>query len=207
MTSDGSSADTTNRCRGRKVLIVEDETLVGIGLRSHLEAIGCAVIGQASNVEQAQAMFREHQPDIILMDIKLDDTDGIELARQLLAERHCAVVMVSAYSDNELITRAATSGAFGYLIKPITREGLAAQIEIAINRCQEQEKLIQENQSLAQTLETRKLVERAKGILMKRLNLDEGAAHRRLQMESQKRRIGLAEIAKKIIESQELLGE
>ncbi len=200
-----SKAD--ERCAGRKVLIVEDETLVGMGLKAHLEAIGCVVVGQADTIEQAQALFREHQPDIVLMDIRLDNVDGIELARQLIAERHCAIVMVTAYSDPELITRASAAGVFGYLIKPVTRESLAAQVEIAINRSREQERLVQENMSLTETLETRKLVERAKGILMKRLSLDEPTAHRRLQMESQKRRIGLAEIAKKVIESETLLSE
>src|SRR3954447_26826078 len=170
-------------CADRNALIVEDDTLVGMGIKAHLEAIGYTVVGQAANAEQALAMFREHRPDVILVDIKLDDTDGIELAKQLLAERHCAVLIVSAYSDAELITRASAAGVFGYLIKPVTREALAAQIEVAITRCRQQEKLIQENQTLQQTLETRKLVERAKGILMKRLNLDEPTAHRRLQLE------------------------
>ena len=206
MTS-ASGSGPVERCAGRKVLIVEDETLVGMGLKAHLEAIGCVVVGQAATIDQAQSLFREHQPDIVLMDIRLDDVDGIELARQLIAERHCAIVMVTAYSDPELITRASAAGVFGYLIKPVTRESLAAQIEIAINRSREQERLVQENLSLTETLETRKLVERAKGILMKRLSLDEPTAHRRLQMESQKRRIGLAEIAKKVIESETLLSE
>ncbi len=188
-------------------MIVEDQTLVGMGMNAHLQAIGYQVVGQAANTAQAIALFREHQPDLVLMDIKLDGDDGIELSRKLLTERRCAIVMVSAYSDPELIARAGAVGVFGYLIKPGAREALAAQVEIAVNRCREQEQLIQENQSLTQTLEARKLIERAKGILMKRLNLDEPSAHRRLQMESQKRRISLAEIAKKVIESEKLLGE
>src|SRR5438874_8043462 len=158
MTSEGSPAISAC-CADRKALIVEDDTLVGMGIKAHLEAIGYTVVGQAANTEQALAMFREHHPDIVLLDIKLDDTDGIELAKQLLAECHCAVVIVSAYSDAELITRASSAGVFGYLIKPVTREALAAQIEVAVTRCREQEKLIQENQALQQTLETRKLVE------------------------------------------------
>jgi response regulator NasT len=206
MTSDVLS-NPTSVCADRKVLIVEDDTLVGIGLKAQVESIGCKVVGQASTADEALAMYRAHQPDIVLMDIKLDGTDGIELAKQFLAERHCAIVMVTAYSDPELISRAGSAGVFGYLIKPATRESIAAQIEIALNRQQEAEKLIHENQNLLQTLETRKLVDRAKGILMKRLNLDEPQAHRRLQQESQKRRINLAEIARKIIESEKLLGD
>jgi len=194
-------------CEERKVLIVEDQTLVGMGLQAHLEEIGCVVIGQAANAAEALELFRAHQPEIVLMDIKLDGADGIELAKQLLAERRCAIVMVSAYSDGELITRAGAAGVFGYLIKPVTRDGLAAQIEIALNRSREQEKLVHENETLTQTLETRKLVEKAKGILMKRLTLDEQTAHRRLQLESQKRRISISEVAKKVIDSEKLLGE
>jgi two-component system, response regulator PdtaR len=208
MNAQASSQSSTECCAGRKAMIVEDQTLVGMGMKAHLQAIGYQVVGQASNAAEAITLFREHQPDVVLMDIKLDgDEDGIELSRKLLAERRCAIVMVSAYSDPELIARAGAVGVFGYLIKPVGREALAAQVEIAVNRCREQEELIQENQSLTQTLESRKLVERAKGILMKRLNLDEPSAHRRLQMESQKRRISLAEIAKKVIESEKLLGE
>jgi response regulator NasT len=206
MTSEGSP-QMSACCADRKALIVEDDTLVGIGIKAHLEAIGYAVVGQAANTEQALAMFRAHHPDVILIDIKLDDTDGIELAKQLLSECHCAVLIVSAYSDGELISRASAAGVFGYLIKPVTREALAAQIEVAITRCRERQNLIQENLVLQQSLQTRKFVERAKGILMKRLKLDEPTAHRRLQLESQKRRISLAEIAKKVIESEDLLGE
>ena len=95
---------------------------------------------------------------------------------------------------------------FGYLIKPVTAEGLQAQIEGAVRRFKEQQQLISEKESLVQTLETRKLVERAKGIFMKRMNLEEAEAHRRLQLESQKRRISIAELAKRVIESEELLG-
>ena len=95
---------------------------------------------------------------------------------------------------------------FGYLIKPVTAEGLQAQIEVAVRRFKEQQQLISEKESLVQTLETRKLVERAKGIFMKRMNLEEAEAHRRLQLESQKRRISIAELAKRVIESEELLG-
>jgi two-component system, response regulator PdtaR len=204
MTQAGASTDI---CSDRRALIIEDETLVGMGLKSHLESIGYTVVGQASRADEALAMFREHQPDVVLMDIKLDGVDGIELAKQLLAERRCAIVMVSAFSDPELISRASAAGVYGYLIKPATRDGLAAQVEVAIERCREQERLIQENLSLSQTLESRKLIERAKGILMKHLNLDEPAAHRRLQLESQKRRITVAELAKKIIESDKLLGD
>jgi response regulator NasT len=115
-------------------------------------------------------------------------------------------VIVSAYSDAELIARAVAAGVFGYLIKPVSKDALAAQVRVAIQRWQEHEQLVKDKQELAQTLETRKLVDRAKGILMKRLNLDEPAAHRWLQVESQKHRISMGNIASKLIESEKLLG-
>jgi response regulator NasT len=191
---------------GRKVLIVEDETLVGLGLKGQLERLNFTVVGQAANAAEATKLFRDHDPDLVLMDIRLDGDDGIDLAGRLLKERRCPMVILSAYSDPDLIQRASAAGVFGYLVKPVSAEALSAQIGVATTRFAEQEKLAEENRTLQQNLETRKLVERAKAILMKRLNLAEPDAHRRLQMESQKRRISMAEVSKKIIESEELLG-
>ena len=190
----------------RRVLIVEDDVLVGMGLKAHLEKLGHSVVGQASPGAGAMAQYREHVPDIVLMDIRLNGSDGIDVARELLAERRCPMIVISAYSDRELIDRASDAGVFGYLIKPASAEALRAQIEVAVRRFDEQEKLSAEKRELEQTLETRKLIERAKGIFMKRLGLDEPEAHRRLQQESQKRRINIAELAKRVIESEEMLG-
>jgi two-component system, response regulator PdtaR len=188
------------------VLIVEDDTLVGMGLKAHLERLGHSVVGQASTGSEAMSMYREHVPEVVLLDIRLNGDDGIEVARQLLRERRCPMVIVSAYSDRELIERAGSAGVFGYLIKPVNGEALQAQIEVAVRRFDEQERLAAEKRELEQTLETRKLVERAKGIFMKRLGLEEHEAHKRLQQESQKRRISIGELAKRIIESEEMLG-
>jgi response regulator NasT len=197
---------TTSTSAALRVLIVEDDTLVGMGLRSQLERLGHVVIGQAATAPEATELYRSQKPDLVLMDIRLDDTDGIELAKALLALRRVPMIIISAYSEAELIERASAAGVFGYLIKPVTLEGVQAQIEVAMRRFAEQESLIEKNESLMQMLETRKLVEKAKGIFMKRLGLSEADAHRRLQQESQRRRVGMDEIAKKIIESEELLG-
>ena len=188
------------------VLIVEDDTLVGMGLKAHLERLGHSVVGQASTASEAMAMYREFTPAVVLLDIRLNGDDGIEVARQLLRERRAPMVIVSAYSDRELIERAGAAGVFGYLIKPVNAEALQAQIEVAVRRFEEQERLAAEKRELEVTLETRKLVERAKGIFMKRLNLEEPEAHKRLQQESQKRRVSIGELAKRIIESEEMLG-
>ena len=189
-----------------RAMIVEDDTFVGMGLKKDLERLGHTVVAHASNAPDARLAYGEHQPDLVMMDIRLDNADGIELAAELLKERRCPMVILSAYSEQQLIERAGEAGVFGYLIKPASVESLQAQIEIAVRRFQEQEKVRGEKDELAATLETRKLVEKAKGIFMKRLNLDEPEAHKRLQHESQKRRISLGELAKKIIESEDLLG-
>jgi len=190
-----------------RVLLVEDETIVAIGLKSQLERLGHAVLPQAARVSDARALFHDLRPDLVLLDIQLNQpVDGIELAREFLAERRCPMIIISAYADDALSRRAGEAGVFGYLIKPVSIEGLQAQIEVVVQRFREHEQIRAEKDALAQTLETRKLVERAKGIFMKHFHLDEPEAHRRLQQESQKRRVSLAELAKKIIESEELLG-
>lgn len=190
---------------GLRVLIVEDDTLVGVGIGKMLEKLGYVVVGHASTADEARQMFRDLAPQVVLMDIRLDGTDGITLAEAFLAERRCPIVILSAYSDTELIRRAGAAGVFGYLIKPVAAESLAAQLEVALQRFAEQQGLIREKQELQETLETRKLVERAKGIFMKRLNIGEAEAHRRVQLEAQKRRINMNQMARRIIEMEELL--
>ncbi len=199
--------DTKDKAAGSlRCLIVEDDTYVVMGLRAQLEMLGHIVVGDAANAAQAEKIFQEQNPDLVLMDIHLDGSDGIELSGKLLARRACPIVVLSAYGDKELVDRAAAAGVYGYLIKPVGAEALSAQIEVAVGRFKERMKLVAENQNLSQSLETRKLVEKAKGIIMQRLKLSEADAHRRLQTESQKRRMNLSDVAKKIIESEEILG-
>ena len=202
-----TNANQTPPAVGRlRVLIVEDETLVGMGLRNDLERVGHTVVAQAASADEARRLYAEKQPGLVFMDIRLGNDDGIALAAELLQARRCPMIILSAYSEQQLIERAGQAGVFGYLIKPVSVEALQAQIEVAVRRFQEQEQVRQQKDELAATLETRKLVERAKGIFMRRLNLDEPEAHKRLQQESQKRRMTIGDLAKKIIESEELLG-
>lgn len=189
-----------------RILIVEDEALVGIGLKDQLSRLGHEVIAQAAAMAEGLQKFRETNPDLLLLDVHLDGGDGIELARECQKIRRVPMVVISAYTDPELIRRAAEAGVFGYLMKPVEQGQLAAQLEVAVRRFRETEQVRLEKEQLATTLETRKLVERAKGIFMRRLQLDEAEAHKRLQQESQRRRISLADLARKIIESEELLG-
>ena len=190
----------------RNVLIVEDNSFIALGLRGDLEQLGHRVVGMAADAEEARQLFRERAPDLVLMDIRLGKDDGLELTRQLYAERACPVVIVSAFSDAELVARASEVGVFGYLVKPVAPDSLRVQIAVAVRRFEESQALVREHAQLLHKLETRKLIEKAKGILMKRLNLDEETAHRRLQLESQKRRINIAETAKRVIDSEKVLG-
>lgn len=190
-----------------KAVLVEDDTLVGIGLKTPLEGLGYTVCGQAGTAPEAKSLCESCKPDLLLLDIRLADADGLTLLPQLQEQHHCPTVVVSAYSDNELITRAGQAGVFGYLIKPVTREALAAQIGVANQRFKEREKLMDEKQELVTTLEARKLMDRAKGILMRHQHIDEPTAHRKLQTESQRRRISMSDLCRKIIESEELLSE
>jgi response regulator NasT len=203
-----SDSISTKRSGGRQVLIIGDETLIGgLGSGSQLEKSGHRVVGQTTNAADAIRLFREQRPDLLLIDTHLAGEDGITLLMQLLKERRVPAIVITAHSDRDLVDRAsAVAGVFGYLIKPVSADALDAQIAVAVQRFAEQEQLLQEKQALAQTLEERKLVERAKGIFMRRLNLDEPEAHRRLQQESQKRRIPMAELARRVIESEEMLG-
>lgn len=199
----------TQTAHALRVLIVEDDTLVGMGLKEQLEKLGHRVVGQAGDAQSAGQLFRGQEPELVLMDIRLagpEGPDGIDLAEALLKERRCPMIIVSAYSDASLIERAVAAGVYGYLIKPVSSNSLEAQIGVAVQRFAEAEQLRQENEKLAQDLETRKLMERAKGVLMKRAGLSEEDAHRRLQQESQKRRINLPELCRRIIESDEMMG-
>ncbi len=191
---------------GMRVLIVEDDTLVGMGLLRQLQKLGHSVVGQAADAAEARQMFRAHEPQLVLLDIRLGSDDGIELARDLLKQRRVPMIIISAFAEKELIDRATEAGVFAYLTKPVDERTLAAQIEVASGRFKEAEGLRAESAKLAHDLKTRKAMDRAKGVLMKRAHLSEEEAHRRLQIESQKRRIGMAELCQRIIESDEMMG-
>lgn len=203
----GPSAQVTApaSASGRRVMIVEDEAMISLGIAGHLQRMGHTVVAQVSTAAHALREYRAQRPDVVLLDIQLDGADGIDVAREMQAIRRCTMLIISAYSHPQLVERASDAGVYGYLIKPIVADALSAQIEVAVRRSRETEELIERNAQLMQSLENRKLVEQAKGIYMKRLALDEREAHRRLQQESQKRRISIAELAKKVIESAELL--
>ena len=168
-----------------RILIAEDETIIRLDLRALLEAAGFEVCGEARNGEEAVALAATERPDVAILDVKMPKLDGIEAARRILAERPIPVVMLTAFDQQELVSRAVEAGVFGYLVKPFRESDLLPAIHAARARHAELEALRAEAESLTEALESRKVVERAKGLLMEREGLTEQEAFARLRRASQ----------------------
>ena len=168
-----------------RILIGEDETIIRLDLKEILERAGFEVCAEARDGEEAVELARAEEPDLAVLDVKMPRLDGIEAARRILAERPIPIVMLTAYGQDELVARAVEAGVFGYLVKPFRETDLLPAIQAAKARHAELEALRGEADSLADALATRKLVERAKGLLMEREGLSEQDAFSRLQRASQ----------------------
>ena len=168
-----------------RLLIAEDETLIRLDLKHLLERGGFEVCAEARDGEEAVALAASEQPDLAVLDVKMPRLDGIEAARRILAERPIPIVMLTAYGQEELVARAVEAGVFGYLVKPFREDDLLPAIHAARARHAELEALREEAESLAEALATRKVVERAKGLLMERDGLSEQDAFARLRRASQ----------------------
>ncbi len=168
-----------------RILLAEDETIIRLDLRKTLEEAGFEVCAEARNGEEAVELARRELPDLALLDVKMPGLDGIEAARRILAERPIPIVMLTAYGQDELVARAVEAGVFGYLVKPFRELDLLPAIRAAVARHAELAALREEAESLAEALATRKVVERAKGLLMAREGLTEEDAFARLRRASQ----------------------
>jgi two-component system, response regulator PdtaR len=182
-----------------RVIIADDESLIRMDLREMLTNQGYLVIGEASDGRSAVNLARELRPDIVIMDIKMPDLDGIEAAQLLTQERLAPVLLLSAYSQQELIQRASQAGVAGYLVKPFRENDLAPAIEVALARFSEFRTMEREVGDLHEALETRKAVERAKGILMDTQGLNETEAFRKIQKMSMNNRKPMRAVAEAII--------
>jgi AmiR/NasT family two-component response regulator len=182
-----------------RVIIADDESLVRTDLREALTELGYLVVGDVGDGQSAVNMARELDPDVVVMDIKMPGMDGIEAAQVLTQEKIAPVVLLTAYSQKELIDRAKDAGVVGYLVKPFKETDLAPAIELAIARFSEFRALEQEVDNLAEALETRKKVERAKGILMDQQGMTETEAFRKIQKMSMNTRRPMKEVAEAII--------
>jgi AmiR/NasT family two-component response regulator len=183
----------------RRVVIAEDEALIRMDLAEMLGEAGYEVVGQASNGEQAVELARELTPDLVIMDVKMPVMDGITAAEEIGAAKICPVVMLTAFSQTELVERARDAGVMAYIVKPFTAADLAPAIDIARSRWTEMKALESEIADLGERLETRKQVDRAKGILMKKLKISEADAFRWIQKTAMDRRLGMKEVADAVI--------
>jgi response regulator NasT len=182
-----------------RVIIVDDEALIRMDLKESLTNQGYLVIGDAGDGRSGINLARKLNPDIVIMDIKMPDLDGIEAARILTEERIAPVLLLSAYSQQELLRRATQAGVAGYLVKPFRESDLAPAIEVALARFNEFREIEREIGNLQETLEARKVVERAKGILMESQGLSEAEAFRKIQKMSMNNRRTMRAVADAII--------
>jgi response regulator NasT len=170
---------------GVRILIAEDETIIRLDLRSLLEQAGFTVCAEARDGEEAVALALSEKPDLAVLDVKMPRLDGIDAARRILAEHPIPIVIVTAYGEQELVSRAVEAGVFGYLVKPFKEEDLLPAIATARARHEELAALRAEADSLSEALAARKAIERAKGLLMERDGLSERDAFARLRKASQ----------------------
>ena len=188
---------------GKRILVAEDEAIIRLDLAEMLTEAGYEVVGQASNGEQPVALAEELRPDLVIMDVKMPVLDGISAAEQIGAARICPVVMLTAFSQTELVERARDAGVMAYVVKPFTRADVTPAIDIAVSRWAELKELEAEVADLGERLETRKAVDRAKGVLMAKLKISEGDAFRWIQKTAMDRRMGMREVAEAVVAGME----
>lgn len=187
-----------------RVIIADDESIIRMDLREMLTSMGYLVVGEAGDGVSAVNLAREVRPDLVIMDIKMPDLDGIAAAKILTEERIAPVLLLTAFSQQELVEGAKEAGVVGYIVKPFRESELTPAIEIAMARFREFRALEKEATNLRETLETRKLVERAKGILMDTQGLKEADAFRKIQKLSMNTRKSMREIAEAVLLAHEV---
>lgn len=184
-----------------RILIAEDEALVAMGLEAMLNKLGHEVVGKARNGSEAVQISDALGLDMAIVDIKMPGMDGLLAARSILSEKPVPIIILTAYTDESLIKEADEIGVAAYLIKPVTEAALKPALRLAASRFHEIQELKKEVGSLKEALETRKLVERAKGIIMKKQNLNEEEAFRLLQKQSSRRNMKMGELSRMIVEA------
>lgn len=183
-----------------RVVVAEDEALIRLDLVEMLTDEGYTVVGEAGDGERAVALAEEHHPDLVVLDVKMPKLDGIAAAARIAEQRIAPVVIITAFSQRELVERARDAGAMAYLVKPFTQADLVPAIEMAVSRFAELRQLEAEVADLAQRLETRKLVDRAKATLQKSLELSEPDAFRWIQKTAMDLRLSMRQVAQKVVD-------
>jgi len=183
----------------RRVVIAEDEALIRMDLAEMLAEEGYAVVGEAGDGETAIALVEQHRPDLVVLDVKMPRLDGLAAAQRIASQRIAPVVILTAFSQRELVERARDAGAMAYLVKPFTKNDLVPAIEMAISRFAELQQLESEVADLTERLETRKLVDRAKGVLQEQLELSEPDAFRWIQKTAMDLRLSMRQVAEGVL--------
>jgi response regulator NasT len=184
-----------------RVLIADNESIIRMDLKELLEEAGHEVVAEAVDGLKAVELTRKHKPDLVIMDIKMPEMDGIAAAKIISNEKLAPVLLLTAYSQKEIVEKAKDSGVLAYLVKPVKESNLFPAMEIALSRFQEYLEIEQELLDLRNSLETRKILDRAKGLLMDAYNLSEQEAFRRIQQYSMAKRKSIREVAESIIEA------
>ena len=184
----------------RRVVIAEDEALIRMDLAEMLAEEGYDVVGQAEDGEKAVELVLEHRPDLVILDVKMPRLDGIAAAEQIAGQRIAPVVILTAFSQRDLVERARDAGAMAYLVKPFDQTDLVPAIEMAVSRFTELRQLESEVEDLNERLETRKAVDRAKGVLQKELGLTEPEAFRWIQKTAMDLRLSMRQVSEGVIE-------
>mgnify|MGYP001240562413 FL=1 len=185
--------------RSLRVLIADDESIRLPSLGEQLAGLGHQVVAEATRGDEAVQLAEQHQPDLAILDIKMPVMDGIEAAERITAARPIPIILLTAYNETQLVERATRANISAYLMKPVAEDDLHPAIALALARFREFESLRREVADLRDALEARKVVEKAKGILMRRLDLSEEDAFKRLQRQSQDTNRRLAEVAEAIV--------
>ena len=182
-----------------RVVIAEDEAIIRLDLKESLEEEGYEVVGEAGRGDQAIELVRDLRPDLVILDIKMPGVDGLTAAKTIAAERLCAVLMLTAFSQREIIEEARDAGALAYLVKPFQKNDLIPAIEVAIGRFRELQNLDGDVNALGEQLESRKIIDRAKGILMDECNYREQDAFTFIQRTAMSERTNMRLISERII--------
>ncbi|QXC62533.1 response regulator [Aquihabitans sp. G128] len=183
-----------------RVVIAEDEAIIRLDLKETLEEEGYEVVAETGRGDEAVELVRQHNPDVAILDIKMPGLDGLSAAREIAGERRSAVVILTAFSQRDLIERARDAGALAYLVKPFQKADLFPAIEVALGRFQELKALHDQATSLGDQLETRKVVDRAKGQLMDHNGLTEAAAFGFIQKTAMKERQTMRHVAQRVLD-------
>jgi two-component system, response regulator PdtaR len=190
----------------RRVVIAEDEALIRLDLAEMLAEEGYDVVGQAGDGERAVELAEELRPDLVVLDVKMPRLDGISAAQRIAEQRIAPVVILTAFSQRELVERARDAGAMAYLVKPFTKADLVPAVEMAVSRFAELQLLEAEVADLTERLETRKSVDRAKAVLQKRLDLSEPDAFRWIQKTAMDLRLSMRQVAEGVVQHGPSLG-